>query len=97
MVCSFITFRPCKYLDKKHTIVGRVVGSWTRCRASRRFVQNFSNIGFIILVELSSRNVEPVQEETGKDDEPINDVQFMRAEGRFSRFFHYFEGGFREE
>uniref|UniRef100_A0A1I7XDT2 PPIase cyclophilin-type domain-containing protein n=1 Tax=Heterorhabditis bacteriophora TaxID=37862 RepID=A0A1I7XDT2_HETBA len=23
---SFITFRPCKYLDKKHTIFGRVVG-----------------------------------------------------------------------
>lgn len=26
MYCSFITFRPCKYLDGKHTIFGRVVG-----------------------------------------------------------------------
>jgi peptidyl-prolyl cis-trans isomerase-like protein 2 len=24
--CSFITFRSCKHLDKKHTIFGRVVG-----------------------------------------------------------------------
>ena len=66
---------------------GKSWEGWTRCRASRRFVQSFPNTFFYLLEKLFSRNAESVQEETGKGDKLINDFQFMRAEVRLSSFF----------